>query len=98
MAAAGAVAATCGVLLPGGASGASHTLPTLKIALTGTRGVAVSGSTVSGAVNVDVTFTGHGGGQFGLISLHPGVTMQQANHAVASHHGDLNALTPYATL
>jgi hypothetical protein len=85
--------------LAGGASGASSSLPTLKIALTGKTGISVSKNTVpSGAVNVVTTFSGKGGGDFGIIRLNDGVTLQQAIHAVQSHHGDLNALTPYGAL
>jgi hypothetical protein len=74
------------------------TLPTLNVALAGTKGVEVSGSTVSGAVSVVATHTGKGQGFFGLVRLDPGVTLQQGLAAVQSHHGDLNALTPYASL
>jgi hypothetical protein len=80
-----------------GASAAA-TLPTLNLSLTGTKGIAVSGSQVSGAVNVVSTFTGHGQGSGALIRLNPGVAFQQAFNAVQSHHGDLNALTGLATL
>ena len=99
-AAAVAIAATVGL---GGASGAAS-LPTLKIALNGVRGVTVSGSETSGAVNVVSTFTGKApqgpdeGPAFGLVRLKPGVTFQQASGAVQSNHGDINALTPYGTL
>jgi hypothetical protein len=79
------------------ASGAS-TLPTLKLALSGTKGISVSGSTVSGAVNVVSTFTGKGQGQAALIranpNVPPGEALAQGFKAVQSHHGDLNALTP----
>jgi hypothetical protein len=53
------VVAACVVGLAGvtGASAAS-TLPTLNLALTGTKGITVSGSEVSGAVNVTATFSG----------------------------------------
>lgn len=97
--------ATVGALgLTGSASGAASSMPTLKIALNGTKGVSVSGSAVSGAVNVVSTFTGKapsGFGNapaFGLVRLRPGATIQQAAGAVQSHHGDINALTPYGTL
>jgi hypothetical protein len=93
-AAAAALAATGALALAGGASGASS-LPTLNIALTGTHGVTVSGQTVSGAVDVVSTFTGKGQGEAGIVRLNPGVTLQQAIAAVASHGGDPNALTPY---
>ena len=98
-----AVAAGTAFTLTGGitaASGAS-TLPTLNLALTGTKGISVSGSEVSGAVNVVSTFSGNpgpNGPSFGIVRLDPGVTIQQAAGAVQSHGGDLNALTPYGAL
>ena len=102
--AAGALACTGVLALAGVASGTSS-LPTLNVALTGTKGISVSGSMVSGAVNVTSTFSGKAPGgpnangpTFGLVRLNPGVTLQQADGAVQSHHGDLNALTPYGTL
>jgi hypothetical protein len=87
------------VLLTAGstiASGASS-LPTLNLALTGTKGISVSGSEVSGAVNVVSTFTGKGQGQAALIRVNPNVPAAQAlaqgRQAIQSHHGDLNVLT-----
>jgi hypothetical protein len=75
------------------------------VALHGVTGVSVSGSTVSGAVNVVSTFGGNAPGgpnsngpSFGLVRLNPGVWFEQAAGAVQSHGGDLNALTPYGTL
>jgi hypothetical protein len=99
-AAAAALAVTGALALAGGASGAgaASALPTLNIALTGTHGVSVSGSTVSGAVNVVSTFTGKGQGEAGIVRLNPGVTLQQAIAAVNSHGGDPNALTPYGAI
>jgi hypothetical protein len=100
---AGTVAATAVLGLTGGASGAGS-LPTLTIALTGTKGVSVSGSQAAGAVNLVSTFKGKAprgedqGPAFGLLRLRPGVSMQQAFAAVQSHNGDLNALAPYGTL
>lgn len=103
-AAAGALGAVGALVLPA-AAGAAGSLPTLTVALNGTQGITVSGSTVSGAVNVVSTFTGNApsgpssnGPSFGLVRLNPGVSLQQAAGAVGSHHGDLNALTPYGTL
>lgn len=90
--------------LAGGAGAAGSSPPTLSVALTGTHGVAVSGSEVSGAVDVVSTFKGkmpHGamvGPAFGLVRLNPGVSLQQAFAVVQRSHGDLDALTPYATL
>ena len=106
IATASALAVTCALVLAGGASGAggASALPTLNIALSGTNGVSVSGSEVSGAVNVVSTFSGqapsgpNNGPAWGLIRLNPGVTVLQAAGAVQSHHGDLNALTPYGSL
>jgi hypothetical protein len=98
------VALASGVASAGQAHSAAS-LPTLKVALTGTTGVSVSGSMVSGAVNVTSTFSGKApsgpnanGPGYGLVRLNPGVTVQQAAGAVQSHNGDLNALTPYASL
>lgn len=85
--------------LSGGAAAATaSSLPTIKIALTGTKGVSVSGAEVSGAVSVVSTFSGKGQGGVGLVRLNPGSSLQQAVGAVQSHHGDLNALTPYGSL
>jgi len=88
-----------------GAAGSASSLPTLNIALNGTTGVSVSGSEVSGAVNVVSTFTGTApsgpnanGPTWGLVRLNPGVTVAQAVAAVQSAHGDINALTPYGSL
>jgi hypothetical protein len=97
IATAAALAVTGALSVAGGASGASS-LPTLNIALSGTHGVSVSGSTVSGAVNVVSTHTGKGQGEAGIVRLNPGVTLQQAVGAVASHGGDPNALTPYGSI
>ena len=94
------VVAACAIGLFGGVSAASGapSLPTVDVALTGTTGIAVSGSEVSGAVNVVSTFSGKGGpGAFALVRLNPnlppGTAAQQGFQAVQSHHGDLNALT-----
>src|ERR1700756_4364274 len=77
----------------GGASGAAS-LPTLTVTVKGTKSVSISGSVVSGAVSV----VGSGHGQFALVRLNPGASIQQAAGAVQSHHGDINALTPYGSL
>jgi hypothetical protein len=77
---------------------AAGSLPTLNLALAGTKGIVVSGSEVSGAVNVVSTYTGKGQGSAALIRLDPGVSFQQAFNAVQSHHGNLDALTPYGRL
>ncbi len=107
IATAGAVAVTGALVLAGGAgaAGTASSLPTLNIALTGTTGVSVSGSEVSGAVNVVSTFSGKApsgpnsnGPTWGLVRLNPGVSVLQAAGAVQSAHGDINALTPYGSL
>ena len=97
------IAASCALiimaatLLPGGAS-ATPTLPTLNVAVTGKTAIAVSGSTVSGAVKVTSTFSGKGQGAYGLVRLDQGVSFQEALGAVQSHHGDPNALTPLGSI
>ncbi len=104
LAAASVATCTAALALAGGASGASP-LPTMNIAVSGTTGITVSGSTVSGAVNIVSTFTGKApsgpnsnGPTFGLVRLNPGATVQQAAAAVRAAHGDLNALDPYGSL
>ena len=98
------VACMAALALSGTAAGAAS-LPTLNVALSGTKGISVSGSMVSGAVNVASTFTGKAptgpnsnGPTYGLVRLNPGVSLAQGFAAVQNHHGDLNALTPYGTL
>jgi hypothetical protein len=93
------VVAACVVGLVGvaGASAVS-TLPTLNVAVTGKTGIAVSGSKVSGAVSVTSTFSGKGQGGYGLVRLNQGVSFPEALHAVQSHHGDPNALTPFGAI
>ena len=104
IAAAGVIAVTAALAFAPGA-GAASSLPTLNIALTGTTGVSVSGSMVSGAVNVSSTFSGKApsgpnsnGPTWGLVRLNPGASIQQVIGAVQSHHGDINALDPYGSL
>lgn len=98
IAAAGAAAAVGAFALAGGASGAPA-LPTINIALTGAHGITVSGSEVSGAVNIVSTFSGKAphGGSYGLVRLNPNeppaIAAAAGFNAVQSHHGDLNALT-----
>jgi len=101
------VVAACVVGLAGGvtAASAASTVPMLNIALSGTTGVSVSGSEVSGAVNVVSTFAGTApsgpnanGPTWGLVRLNPGVTVAEAVAAIQSAHGDVNALTPYGSL
>jgi hypothetical protein len=98
--AASSVGAACVVGLAGGvtAASAASRLPTLNIGLAGKTGISVSGSEVSGAVNVVSTFTGKGGpGSFALVRLNPNLPPQTAEQegfaAVQSHHGDEDALT-----
>jgi hypothetical protein len=98
-----ALVAAAAVVLAGSAGAARTALPTLNIALNGVKGVSVSGSRVSGAVSIVSTFAGKlprgsQGAEFGLVRLNPGVTIPEAAGAVISHHGDLNALTPYGAL
>lgn len=95
-----ACAASSALLLTSGAGAATSasSLPTLNIALSGKHGVKVSGSTVSGAVNVVTTFTGKGQGEGAIVRLNPGVTLQQAVAAVQSHGGDPNALAGFGSL
>jgi hypothetical protein len=104
LAVASTLASVAGLALIGGPAGAAGSsaaasLPTLNLALTGTKGISVSGSEVSGAVNVVSTFTGKGGPGFaGMIRLNPGVSFGQGFQAVQSHGGDLNAIDPYGSL
>jgi hypothetical protein len=100
-------AAAGGAFALAGSAGAApgpSALPTLRITLTGTKGVTVSGDAVSGAVSVVSTFSGkaprgnNGGPELGLLRLDPGVTFEQAAAAVNEHHGDPNALDGLATL
>jgi hypothetical protein len=94
--AAGGAVAVCVVALAGGvttATGAS-TLPTITLALQGSKAITVSGTPMSGAVNVVSTFTGKGQGQVALVRVNPATSPQQGFQAVQSHNGDLNALTP----
>jgi hypothetical protein len=90
------------VVLAGSAGAARTALPTLNIALSGAKGVSVSGSMRSGAVSVTSTFSGKlprrsMGADFGLVQLRPGVTLAEAERA-GQQSNDLNALTPYASI
>lgn len=98
-----AVAASIGATVIADGAAAASPLPTLKIALKSATGVSVSGSEVSGAVNVAVTFhgsvpRGSNGPSFALVRLNQGATLQQVLAATKSGHGDINAITPYASL
>ncbi|MDQ6816773.1 MAG: hypothetical protein M3018_05115 [Actinomycetota bacterium] len=99
VAAAVAVAAVVAAIAGGAtaASGASA-LPTIRLALNGSKSITVSGSTVSGAVNVVSTFTGKGQGNVGLVRLNPGASIAAAAAAVQRHGGDINYLDPYGAL
>lgn len=101
---AGAVASTAALALTPAASGASS-MPTLHIALKGTKGITVSGSEVSGAVRVTSSFSGKAptgpnanSPTWALVRLDPGVSLQTVVQAVNAAGGDLNALDPYASL
>lgn len=104
--AAAAAAATCAALLGLSTAASAASLPTLKVALTGTTRVSVSSPSIgSGAVSLVSTFSGKApsgpnanGPSVGIVKLDPGVTIQQAAGAVQSHHGDINALDPYGAL
>jgi len=96
------VVGVAAVVLAGSAGAARTALPTLNIALSGAKGVSVSGSMRSGAVNVTSTFSGKlprgsMGADFGLVQLRPGVTLAEAQRA-GQRSNDLNVLTPYATI
>jgi hypothetical protein len=101
----GALLGACALIAPATvASAAGPPLPTLHIALKGTTGVTVSGSTISGAVNILSTFSGKAptgpnsnGPTLGLVRLRAGETIQDAFSAVGGN-GDLNKLTPYGSL
>ena len=78
--------AAAAVVLAGSAGAARTALPTLNIALSGAKGVSVSGSMRSGAVSVTSTFSGKlprgsMGAGFGLVQLRPGVTLAEAERA-----------------
>ena len=98
-----ALVAAAAVVLAGSVGAARTALPTLNVALSGAKGISVSGSMVSGAVSVVSTFSGTlprgsmGGADFGLIQLRPGVTLAEAERA-GQGSNDLNALTPYASI
>ena len=94
----GLTALATGGVAAGAPSRATAALPTITIALSGTRGVSVSGSTVSGAVRIVATHAGPGMSFYGVVRLNPGATIQQAAAAVQQHHGDINALDPYGAL
>jgi hypothetical protein len=107
----GALSAGLVFALSTGAASASHarassSLPTLTIALTGTKSVSVSSTSVpSGALSVTATFSGKAPSgknanspTWGIARLNPGATLSQAVSAVNAAHGDLNAIDPYGAL
>lgn len=101
-AAAAAAVAGCVLVLAGGMASASDghaaaTLPTITLALDG-KSITVGGQEVSGAVNIKTTVTKESMGEPTLVRLDPGVTFAQAQAAVQSHRGDLDALDGLATV
>jgi hypothetical protein len=98
-----ALVAAAAVGFAGSGEAARTALPTLNVALSGVKGVSVSGSMVLGAVSIVSTFSGtlprgNTGASFALVRLNPGVTIAHAAGAAQSQGGDLNALDPYAAL
>jgi hypothetical protein len=98
----GLLAASSAALLIAGGVGASaaSTLPTLTLVMNG-KTVAVGGSMVSGAVNVQTTVTGESMGNPLLFRLANGVSpsaFAQATKAVGAHNGDLNYLSPFGSI
>ena len=104
LAVAATVAATIGAtgaLAAAGSAGSGSGLPTLKITVTGTKGISVSGSAVTGAIKVLTKVSGQppaNGANVAIVRLYPGRTIAQAAGAVQAHHGDINYLAPYGTL
>ncbi len=99
------VLATAGALVFPGTSGAVAAPPTMTVALQGANKISVSGSEVSGAVNIVSTFAGKvpsgpnsNSPGYALVRLNPGMTFEQAFGAVQGDGGDPNALAPYGKL
>jgi hypothetical protein len=64
--------AAAAVVLVGSAGATPRALPTLNVALTGTTGVSISGSKVSGAVSIVSTFAGSvPRGEHGVVRARP---------------------------
>ena len=87
-------------LAAGSAGAAGSSLPTLTLALNG-KTVAVGGSMVSGAVNVETTVTGEATGEAILLRLNAGESPSaflQAAQAVGAHRGDLNYISPFGSI
>jgi len=84
-------------VIPATASAAS--LPSLDLAVT-KNNVVVSGSEVSGPVNVVATVTGEASDVPGLVLLKPGVTAAQFGKLVDSlpSNAPFDAIDPYATV
>jgi hypothetical protein len=91
--AAAAAAALVGAFALTGAASAASQPGNMFITLTGTSGVSVSGSTVSGAVNIFSS----GRGSYALVRLNPSLPPAQAIAqgfaAIGAAHGNLDALT-----
>lgn len=90
--------ALVGAVASASSQSAASGLPTIRLALNGSKSITVSGSTVSGAVNVASTFAGKGQGNVALVRLNPGASIQAAGGAVQRHGGDINYLAPYGAL
>jgi hypothetical protein len=92
-------AAASGFVLMTASSVAASSLPTLTLALTKNT-VAVSGSMVSGAVNVVTTVTGEKSDGPGLILLKPGVTPAEFGKFITtlSPKSPFDAIDPYGTI
>jgi hypothetical protein len=99
VAALSAAAVASGLVLITASSVAASSLPTLTLSLTKNT-VAVSGSMVSGAVNVVTTVTGEKSDGPGLILLKPGVTPAQFGKFITtlSPNSPLDAIDPYGTI
>lgn len=92
-----AVVTTVSALALAGGASAASSLPTVNVSVSGTKQISISGSLVSGAVNIVATHTGHGSGSYGLVQLNPNepesTAIAQGFEAIGAHHGDPNALT-----
>jgi len=88
-----------GLGLLAGQSAASPSLPTLDIAMTPTS-IAVSGATVSGAVDVAATVSGEATDSPALFRLNTGVTAAEVGAAVSAFgpNTPLDALDPYGQI
>ena len=75
---------------------AASSLPTVSIAMNG-KTIAVSGTLVSGAVNIASTVTNERLGEPTLVRLNPGVSYAQAAAGIGQTP-DPNAVTPYGSI